>query len=136
MDNLRAAIENDLGESLEAEWGMPVELTSPDGQTQRYSLLNPSELLKGQIFYFTRSVDPATGETIIVNQPVVNLRIASLIRKPEPGETWHIRCQTSPRPGSPFQDFVFTPDRSTMDGTDIGFIRIYPQRIESNDDVS
>ena len=136
MDNLRAAIETDLKQSLEAEWGMPVELTSPDGQTQKLNVNNQSEKLKGQVLYFSRSENPVTGEMIVVNQPVITLRISSLIRVPQPGETWHLRCQTSPVVGSPFQDFVFTPDRSTMDGTDIGFIRIYPQRIDDNDDVS
>ena len=136
MDNLRATVESDLATTLEAEWGMPVELTTPDGQTQKYNVNNPSERLKGQVLYFSRSENPVTGEPKIVNQPVITLRISSLIRVPQVGETWHLRCQTSPRPGAPFQDFVFTPDRSTEDGTDIGFIRIYPQRIESDDDVS
>jgi hypothetical protein len=127
--NLRAEIEKDLLESIEREWKMPVELTTPDGQTQRFSVNNPTELLGGQILYFTRGENPATGEPIIVDQPVVVLRLSSLIQVPQPGERWFIKMPTSPRAGAPWRSFVFTPDRSPENGHDIGFIRIYPQQI-------
>jgi len=130
MENLRAQIEADLHESLEGEWGMNVELTNPDGLTQKLSLNNPDEKLRGQCLYFSRQENPATGEMIIVNQPVVTLRISSLIRVPEAGEKWYIKFPTSPRAGAPMRSWVFTPTKSPEHGTDIGFIRIYPQRIE------
>ena len=66
MENLRAAIESDLHDSLEGEFGMAVELTSPNGVQQIYSKNNPSELLKGQVLYFSRREDPETGETIVI----------------------------------------------------------------------
>jgi hypothetical protein len=129
MENLREQIELDLYDSMESEWGIPVELTSPDGEKQVYSMNKPSERLKGQVLYFSRGENPVTGEPMVVNQPVISLRISSLIRVPQPGETWFIRCPISPRAGAPWVNFVFTSDRSTEDGTDIGFIRIYPQKI-------
>jgi len=130
MDNLRAAIESDLHESMESEWGMPVELTSPDGETQRFSLNNPLELLKGQVLHFSRRENPDTGEPVVVDQPVISLRISSLIRVPQAGERWFIRFPISPRPGAAYVSRIFTPDRSPEHGSDIGFMRIYPQKID------
>lgn len=132
MENLRAAIESDLKESLESEWKIAVELTSPDGQVQRYSMNDPSELLGGQVLYFSKREDPETGETIVVNQPVVTLRISSLIRVPQSGENWYIKMPVSPVAGAAKEQFVFTPTRSIEHGTDIGFMRIYPQRVEQS----
>ncbi len=134
MENLRAQIERDLGESIEGEWKIPVELTSPDGQVQRYSLNDPSQRLGGQVLYFSRQTNPETGEMIIVNQPVVSLRVSSLIRVPAAGENWFIRMPISPTVGAPVRSFVFTPTRSPEHGTDIGFIRIYPQ-VPENEEV-
>lgn len=131
MENLRQQVEADLHESLEGEWGVPVELTSPDGIVQRYSANNPDELLRGQVLYFSKREDPATGETVVVPQPVVTLRISSLIRVPIDGETWHIRVPISPRAGAPLQSLLFTSDRAREHGTDIGFIRIYPYIAET-----
>jgi hypothetical protein len=130
MENLREAIEHDLYDALEREWKMPVEITSPSGETQRYSLNNPSELLGGQVFYFSRRENPETGEPIVINQPVVSLRISSLIRVPKAGEKWFIRMPISPARNAPKVDFCFTSDRAPEHGTDIGFMRIYPFKID------
>ncbi len=121
MENLRAAIEQDLGESIEGEFGLPVVLTSPDGATQQ---------LTGQVLYYSRRENPATGEIVVVNQPVVVLRISSLDRVPAAGERWLVSIPTSPQAGATSQTFIFTADRSPEHGTDIGFMRIYPHRIE------
>jgi hypothetical protein len=129
LDNLRQEIEHDLYDSLESEWKMPVELTTPDGQVQRYSLNNPSELLGGQVLYFSRRENPDTGEVVVVDQPVVTIRVSSLIRVPKQGERWYIKMPISPVSGAEKKSFVFTPDRSYEHGTDIGFMRIYPQKV-------
>lgn len=133
MENLRAEIEKDLGESLEGEFGIAIELTSPDGEQQIYSKNNPTELLKGQVLYFSRRMDPETGEAIIVNNPVVSLRISSLYRVPLAGENWFIKMPTSPKADAEKENFVFTATRAPEHGTDIGFMRIYPQRIEDSE---
>ncbi len=130
MENLRAAIESDLAESLEGEWKVPVELTSPDGETQIYMKTSAITLLGGQVLYFSKRENPITGEVEVVNQPVVTLRISSLIRVPKNGEKWFIKMPTSPRRDAELESFVFTATRPVEHGTDIGFIRIYPQRIE------
>jgi len=131
MENLRTVIEKDLYESLESEWKLPVELTSPDGVAQIYSKNDPTELLGGQILYFTERESPITGEMAIVNQPVVSLRISSLDRVPANGEKWLIKMPISPVADAEKITFVFTPTRSKEHGTDIGFIRIYPQKIDN-----
>lgn len=133
MENLRQAIEKDLYDSLESEWKINIELTSPDGNVQRYSLNNPDELLGGQVLYYTRRENPITGEVMVVNEPVATLRISSLIRVPAAGETWFIKFPVAPTAGAEVRSWVFTPTRSPEHGTDIGFIRIYPQRIESTE---
>ena len=132
MENLREQIELDLYDSIEKEWGIPIELTSPDGQEQIYSANNPTELLKAQVLYFTRKTDPETGEEIIVNQPVVSIRLTSLDRIPAAKENWLIKMPISPQDGAPVQTFVITPTRSAESGTDIGFERYYPQKIEND----
>lgn len=130
MENLRQAIEKDLKDSLEGEFKVPVELTGPDGITQIYSENDPGELLGGQVLYFSKEENPETGEIIIIDNPVVSLRISSLKRVPADGETWYIKMPISPVAGAEKISFVFTATRSKMSGTDIGFIRIYVQKIE------
>lgn len=136
MENLRAAIESDLHDSLEGEFGMAVELTSPNGIQQIYSKNNPTELLKGQVLYSSRRIDPETGETIIVDQTVVTLRESSLNIVPQSGENWFIKMPISPVEGAEKENFVFTPTRAIEHGKDIGFIKLYPQRIEDTEVLS
>jgi hypothetical protein len=131
MENLRQAVEKDLADSLEGEWKMPVEITFPNGIMQKYSANNPMELLGGQILYYTRRENPATGEMMIVQEPVVTLRLSSLIQAFTPGEKCYIKMPISPRVNAEYRRFVFTPTRAAENGIDIGFIRIYPQRIEN-----
>jgi hypothetical protein len=131
MENLRAAIENDLAESMEGEWKIDVELTDPDGNVQTMSANDPTATLGGQVLYFSQPVDPITGEQTIVNMPVVSLRISSLDRVPANGEKWFIRMPISPVAGAEKVSFVFTGTKAKEHGTDIGFIRIYPQKIEN-----
>lgn len=131
MESLRRTLERDMYDALESEWKMPVELTSPDGVKQLYSKNNPSELLGGQVLYSSRRENPETGETIVVNQPVVTLRVSSLVRIPKAGEKWYIKIPTGTEPDAVKQSFVFTPDRSPENGTDMGFIKLYLQKISS-----
>lgn len=123
MDNLRVQIEKDLKDTLESEFGMSVELTSPDGDTF------PAV---GQVLYFTRELNPESGEAIVVNVPVVTLRKTSLKRIPRAGERWSIRMAVSPEAGADIVNFILTPDKNPESGTDIGFVRYYPQRLDSD----
>ena len=70
---------------------------------------------------------------MVVNEPVVTLRQSSLDQIPEAGETWYIKMPIAPLPGAEIKSWVFTPTRAPEHGTDIGFVRLYPQRIESTE---
>jgi hypothetical protein len=134
MENLRHRIEHDLGQSLEGEWGVPFELTSPDGQIQRYSLNQPGEQLVCQALNFSRRENPSTGETMVVDQPVISVRLSSLIRVPSAGETWYIKVFWSRVGLGSDMKYLFSSDRAPEHGTDIGFMRMYLQRIDSDEE--
>jgi hypothetical protein len=131
MENLRAAIERDLGDSIEGEFGMVVQLTSPDGITQIYKKGSSSVLLTGQCLYSSRRENPDTGLPEIVDQAVVTLRVSSLDRVPLPGENWYVKFATSPVVGAPLRGFVASSDRAPEHCQDIGFIKLYEQRVET-----
>jgi hypothetical protein len=85
--------------------------------------------------YSSTQLDPATGVPVIVANPIVILRIASLIRVPAAGERWMIKMPISPRIGADIKTWSFGVDRSAIDGTDIGYLKIYPQRINQEGEV-
>ena len=120
--NLRAVVEADLAHSLEGEWGMSVTLIDPDGEIY--------EGLKGQVLNFTQQENPETGEVVVVNKPVITLRISSLTRVPLPGEKWIITYPVNPVPGAATKNGLFSATRAPEDGSDIGFMRMYPQETE------
>jgi hypothetical protein len=124
--NLREKAELDLSRTLEGDFGLPVILVDPDGNTITENVAGTT--LKGQILYSTTRIDPETGEPIIVNKPVVVLRRASLARVPIPGENWLVRIPIDPTAGAAIGDFLIDPDRSPEGGRDIGFIRLYLRR--------
>jgi hypothetical protein len=126
--NLRKRAEEDLKYTLEGDFGLPIILVDPDGTTITENIEGTT--LKGQILYSTTRIDPETGEPIIVNNPVVSLRRASLARVPESGENWLVRIPKDPTDGATIFDFVIDPTRSTEGGRDVGFIRLYLRKAE------
>jgi hypothetical protein len=123
--NLRQLVESDLEHSIEKEWAVLVTLIDPDGEI--YSDL------KAQVLNFTQQENPETGEFIIVNKPVIVLRKTSLTRIPIPGEKWIIQYPAGPEEGAETIDSLYSPTRAPEDGTDIGFIRLYPQDTEQEE---
>ena len=123
--NLRQLVEEDLSHSIEGEWGMPVTLISPDGVIY-------TDLL-GQVLNFTQQENPETGEIIVVNKPVIVLRKSSLTRVPLPGEKWVIQYPESPVSGAAITDGFFSSTRAPENGTDIGFMRMYPTETEQEE---
>ena len=134
--SLREQVEKDLSFSLEGtnDWGLPVELISPDGVKYSTSENSPDPEnplpLTGQVLYDQAKADPDTGEPITVNNPIVSLRRSSLARVPADGERWVIRIPTSPSITAELEDFVLSPVRPHGGGQSIGFIKLYLQRIE------
>lgn len=121
--NLRQKAESDLSITLEGDFGLPVILIDPDGNEITQNIGGTT--LKGQILYSITRIDPETGESIIVNNPVVVLRRSSLTRVPKPGENWLVRIPIDPTVGASIIDFIIDSDRSPEGGRDIGFIRLY-----------
>jgi hypothetical protein len=121
--NIRQKAEADLSRTLEGDFGLPVILVDPDGIeiTENVS----GTILKGQILYSTSTIDPETGEPVVINNPVVTLRRSSLSRVPTPGERWLVRIPIDPTSGADVADFVTDLGKSPEGGRDIGFIRLY-----------
>lgn len=122
--NLRKQAEADLATTLEKEWGLPVVLISPDGEIINTSV-NSGEVLVGQVLYDTVMTNPATGEPVIVNNPIVTLRRSSLSRVPAPGEKWIVKIPITPDPDASLTEFVVSPTRSSEGGRSIGFIKLF-----------
>ena len=136
MENLREQMEIDLNDMIESEFIMPVELTGPDGITQLYSANNIGSLLGGRTQSHSTVVDPETGEKILVEIPVVTLRLSSLNRVPVAGETWFIKIPVSPASGAAKQSYIMSPTRAPVVMTDLGTINIYLQKIDDTEVVS
>lgn len=130
MGEQRAIIESDLRETLEGDFGLPVELIAPDGTKQLYSANDPTELLQGQILYDSLIQDPNTGLDVVVHKPVVSLRRSSLTTVPDatPGQNWAVRIPLEPSVSAP--KMTFRIGRVTEGGDSIGFVRLYLERIE------
>ena len=127
MVNLREQVEQDLGESLEGEWALPVVLIDPDGVKYETSANDATMPLVGQVLYGKREFNPDTGQEVYINTPIVTLRVTSLTRVPANGEKWVIKIPTSPSTTASLVDFIFQ-GRPLEGGTSLGFIRIYPQK--------
>ena len=127
MPNLRELAESDLDTTLEGDYGLPVELTDPDGVIYT-TKKDSTDLLMGQILYDTVLVDPATLEQMTVNLPIVSLRRSSLDRIPLAGETWHVRIPVTPSLTATKVDFLISGDRAHGGGASIGFIKLYLQK--------
>lgn len=133
--SLREQMEKDLAITLERpeDWGMPVELTGPDGKVYNTSAnsIDPSnpDPLHGQVHYTSVRFSPETGEEIVENKPTVSLRRSSLERVPQDGEKWFIKFPEDPSLTADMKNYALTLDRATEGGRSIGFIRLYPTKL-------
>ena len=122
--NLRQIAEQDLGLTLEDDWGLPVILIDPDGNevSKKYGTSDP---LVGQILYDIINYDLDTGLPKVVNHPVVTLRKSSLLRVPIAGEKWLVRIPITPLEGADIGNYIMDQNRPPEGGASIGFIRLY-----------
>jgi len=118
MSDLRARIERDLGRTLEGEFGMPITLINPT--------TGAKQTVRGQVVYFTRENDPATGGVIKVEKPSVTIRTSSLSVRPVPGERWAVRIPSSPIPGASLETYV--TEIGPRDGNSFGHMTLYLTR--------
>lgn len=121
--NLRELGESLLGLTVEGPFGLPVDLTAPDGS--QFSAT-------GQLVYDRLEVTPDTGEVIVVTNPVAVLRRSSLDTIPANGENWHFRMPLSPSRTATKVDFVLDKSRSIEGGKSLGIIRIYLKFVEQS----
>ena len=113
--DLRAQIETDLGDTLEGDFGLPITLTSPSGE---------SVTVRGQVAYDTREYDPTTGAEMIINLPVVTVRRSSLSTIPADGESWSIKIPETPSVTGTLKTYVLS-DRPIVHGRSHGWITLY-----------
>jgi hypothetical protein len=84
MRNLRERVEQDLGTTMESpnQWGLPVELTAPDGKVYKTSKNSPDPdnplPLYGQVLRNTTRESLDGPGLVVTHSPAVSLRISSL----------------------------------------------------------
>jgi len=127
---LRADIEEDLLETLEEpeDFGLPVVLIAPDGTVYNTSE-NDDGTLYGRIVYDTIEQDE-DGNEVIVHKPMVTLRLSSLARVPENGETWVVKIPDGPRDDASVVSYIL--ERAPEDGRSIGYINLYLRKTEQS----
>ena len=133
MVNLRVQANKDLERSMESEndWGLPVVLIDPDGNTI-VTKKDSTDRLSGQVLLNTVEYNPDTGEDIVVNDPVVTLRMASLTRIPENGETWVVKIPQTPDPDADLVSYLLSPDKAMKFNRSFGFVRMYLQNLDQS----
>ena len=99
--NLRVTVNNDLEKSMEGlgEWGLPIELSSPDGVEYK-TKKGTTDALTGQVLHNRVEFNPETGEDMSIDDPLVVLRIDSLDRVPAQNENWAVKIPEKPDPDS------------------------------------
>jgi hypothetical protein len=120
--DLRAQIETDLGDTLEGDFGLPVTLISPAGE---------SVTVRGQVAYDTREYDPITGAEMIIDLPVVTVRRSSLSTIPADGEIWAVRIPSTPSVTGTLETYVLS-DRPIKHGRSYGWITLYLTKAEQS----
>lgn len=124
MVNLRQLAESDLSVTLEGEWALNITLTGPGGIRQTD--------VPAQVIYETIEQNASTGEPIIVNKPVVTLRISTLTRVPLDGEKWFVQMPESPLLGAALSSFSFDPNRAIVHGKSIGYMKLYLRKVRQS----
>jgi hypothetical protein len=120
--NIRNLAESDLATTLESssDFGMSITITKQDEPSK-------TQVLNGKIVYAYNDVEEDTGAPIVVNQPLVTLRVSSLTNVPADGENWYFDIPSSPVEGASIKRFVFSADIKRRGSLSIGFLS-YPQR--------
>lgn len=127
---IREDIASDLHETVESDFGLPVELISPAGVRQTMSAYDPESLLMGQILYDTIKQDSITGGDIITHKPVVTLVRSSLDTIPSMDPTdgnWAARIPLTPDASAP--KVTLRASRVPAGGNSIGFIVLHLEKI-------
>jgi hypothetical protein len=114
--------ESDLGDTIEGEFGVPVKLITPDGETVAAAV--DGRPLLGKVRWTQGEVDPETGVAVAVPNPVVTLRRSSLARVPATGENWGVIIPNGPRPDAAPAHFVLDGSYAVEGGRTLGKVRL------------
>ncbi len=128
--NLRKQINKELEFSIESEndWGLPVVLIDPDGITHNIKK-GTTTRLSGQVLYNRVEFNPDTGEEMVIPDPIVTLRMASLDRVPANGEKWIVKIPIEPDPEAALIDYAISPSKAMEFNRSFGFVRIYLSKV-------
>lgn len=126
--NLRSTAAVDAKTLNIKDWGLPVELTDPDGE--QYLTDNESgETLKAvQILFDRRKLDLGTGEETIIKEPVIVMARKSLARIPQADEVWFVRFPEDVTKPTELSNYFLSGARAPEGGQSLDFIRLYPQK--------
>ena len=131
MSNLRALVVSDVKELNHNDWGMPIVLKDPDGNVYNTDNETGESLMAIQVLYDYNKWNPDTGEDILVNEPVIVMSRKSLARIPLPGENWQVMFSLDPSdPDNLAENYVIDGGRSPEGGQSLGFIRLYPHKVD------
>ena len=129
--NLRTHIAtNGLKRSIEGNFGMPVELTDPDGED--ITTNEDGDTLKAQILYDFDSIDPESGNLIVVTETHVVLRKTALSRVPLAGEIWGIRIPLNPDDPDTLTQLMINTDEAPVGGSSVGFILLNLKQVDQS----
>jgi hypothetical protein len=114
--------ESDLEDAIEGEFGVPVTLVSPDGQTIAATV--DGRPLVGKVRWAQPEVNPETGIAVAVPNPVVTLRRSSLARVPATGENWWVIIPSGPRSDAAPEHFVLDSAYAVEGSQTLGKVRL------------
>jgi hypothetical protein len=136
MRNLRERVELDLGTTMENpnQWGLPVELTAPDGKVYKTSKNSPDPQnplpIYGQVLRNTTRESLDGPGLVVTHSPAVSLRITSLERVPKSNERWFIKFPTEPSLTAEMQNYALQAGRAPEVNSSIGHIVLYPTKAD------
>jgi len=123
MISIPALLEKDLGDTIEGECGMPVSLITPGGAVIDQSANGGP--LKGFVRRSYADTREKSGDKVIVNAPVVKLRITSLTRIPATGEKWRIGIPESPLNGAAIELYELDPKKPVEVNRNTGTVKLF-----------
>jgi hypothetical protein len=130
---LRAEAEQDLFEMIEDEedFGLPIVLISPSGVRYDKNAHDETRRLTGQVLHnvIPRSAlgrDNAGYTDFVVHDATATLRVSSLSRVPQQGETWGVLIPQTPLADAPI--IAYLAETPFRDGDAAGTITLYLTR--------
>jgi hypothetical protein len=114
--------ESDLADTIEGEFGVPVTLVTPDGETVTTTV--DGRPLVGKVRWSWPNENPETGVAVAIENPVVTLRRSSLSRVPATGENWGIIIPRGPRSGDETELYTLDTSYAVEGGRTLGKVRL------------